>query len=251
MRRFCIVVLATLALSVYSANIDPSACDCGYIDAADPSKNVYTDLFYFDFTNSSSPDVLSKFRYADYTVSRQSSPYARKYLPSLASVDDDGLHLKVTANVQSGAVESALSSTKNKNYRYGSYQMTGRVTNVTGTVSAFFIYHDDSSEVDMEYVSSDTSQMMRYSVKPQQYLDNGAAAATTYQTEPWNNGSFSDVRFANCARICHIDADNIAMRYRLHILGLSSGLPTESTTGSTSITPRVSQQTSHRKQVSL
>lgn len=188
-----LAVLAALALGVRADNFDASSCDCGYIDAVDPDKGIFTDLFYADFTNISSVDALSLFRYADETISRSTSPYTRTFLPSQASIEDDGLHLKITADTSADTVYSGAINTLSKDFGYGSYQMTGKVTNLTGTVSAFYVYYDDNSEVDMEYVSNTTKQMMRDSVKPQEYLANGAAAPSTYQTELWTNGSFSDV----------------------------------------------------------
>lgn len=174
-----------------TGGIDLETCDCGYVDAADPAQTVYSTYYRMDFTNTdwTKTELSKQFRLSNSTIYKSvSAPYARDFSPDQVQISSDGLSLVVSppesltngSSVPCGGIYS-----KTNDFGFGSYHLTGKVAAQEGVVNAFFVYKNDTSEVDMEYVSRDESdqQFVRETVKPQIYDDNGAASPLTYQRD--------------------------------------------------------------------
>ena len=97
-----------------------------------------------------------------------------------------GLQLTVSPSEDGKTVPCAQLFTRAETFLYGSYSAKIRVGSVPGTVTALFNYYNDTSEVDIEYLSAWDSPTLLYSVKPQIYLDNGTPDNSTYETQEWS-----------------------------------------------------------------
>lgn len=192
-----------LSLTQRDSSLDFATCDCGFVDAADPNEGVFTTYYRMDFTSESltSDNITKLFRISSSTIDKtdSGSPYMRWFSPQQVSLNTSGLSLTVSPPnaTDAVAVPCAAIYSKQETFGFGSYHLNAQVTNETGTVSAFFVYKNDTSEVDMEYVSkvanSSNLQFLRESVKPQVYLANGAASNETYATDHMpGSGSISD-----------------------------------------------------------
>lgn len=180
---------------------DLETCDCGFVDATDDAQTVYTTYYRMDFTSSdwTRTDLARQFRMSNSTIYRpDSSPYARDFSPDQVNITAEGLNLIVSPPaelVNGSSVHCGGIYSKTEDFGFGSYHLTGKVTEQAGVVNAFFVYKNDTSEVDMEYVSRDakSQQFVRESVKPQIYEANGAASPLTYQRDFYTgDGDISD-----------------------------------------------------------
>jgi beta-glucanase (GH16 family) len=65
-------------------------------------------------------------------------------------------------------------------FLYGTYRARIKVSDHPGTVAAFYFYHNDTSEIDMETLSRFTDPYQTYfAVKPQIYNEDGSASNLT------------------------------------------------------------------------
>ncbi|CAO1614873.1 unnamed protein product [Sympodiomycopsis kandeliae] len=178
------------------------SCDCGFVDATDSTETVYTTYFRMDFTSSewTRTDLAKAFRLSNSTINKQSTaPYQRDFSPDQVSLTSSGLALTVSppADLTNGSsVPCAGVYSKTQDFGFGSYHLTAKASEPNGAVNAFFVYKNDTSEVDMEYVSRDAgdgTQFIRNTVKPQIYGDNGKASPLTYDAMVYQgDGSISD-----------------------------------------------------------
>jgi hypothetical protein len=193
-----IVALYVPTESEVPPKMPPTAqdCDCGFIDSKDPTKSTFTTLLIFNFTTATTRQLNDVFITASYNVSK--SAYVRSYTPNNVQLSPSGLHLTCSPSTNNLTVPSAGLFTRLQTFSYGSYRAQYIVdSTVPGTVAGFFHYKNDTSEIDIEYLSARSPATLQYSVKPQQYLPNGAASRLTYQPDTFNNtaGKFSDWQF--------------------------------------------------------
>lgn len=162
-------------------------CDCGLIDAKDPTGSIFTSLFVTDFTKVSRNQLSDQFIAAAFTVNQPGAPYTRAFSPDQVRLTALGLELTVSpALADSNLVPSGQIFTRKSSYFYGSYSARIQTASVPGTVTALFNYRNATSEVDIEFLTSSTSPALLYTVKPQRYLSTGNPENSTYQREPWN-----------------------------------------------------------------
>ncbi|KAK6425373.1 hypothetical protein LTR95_016277 [Oleoguttula sp. CCFEE 5521] len=83
---------------------------------------------------------------------------------------DPGLQLVVRKDVVDGMVTGAELATNRTDILYGTFRVGMKVTGINGTCSAFFWYRNDTHEIDVEYLSKNTSIVNTI-------LQSGAAAA--------------------------------------------------------------------------
>ena len=164
-------------------------CDCGFIDSNDPTKSIFTSFLFVNFSSIKSKQFHDLFIPAKYEISRDNSPYTRSFSPDQVQLSETGLNLTVLPSSNSKVVSSGQVFSRASTFFYGSYHAQMRVGHVPGTVTAFFNYKNDSSEVDIEYLSAWDDPTLLYSVKPQIYLDSGAPSNSTYQQGKWNDTS--------------------------------------------------------------
>lgn len=166
-------------------------CDCGFIDSYDPTKSLFTSFLVVNFSSITSEQLDDLFAPAAYDITQNGSPYTRNFSADQVQLSDHGLDLTVSPPVDSKSVPCAEIFTRAATFFYGSYHAQVRVEDVPGTVTAFFNYKNDSSEVDIEYLSAWADPTLLYSVKPQIYLDSGVPSNSTYQQERWNDTTAS------------------------------------------------------------
>lgn len=173
-------------------------CDCGFIDAKDPTQSTFNSLLFFDFTKATLRQFNQIFIAASYNVTKKaSSPYTRVYKTSNVALTPEGLQLTCSTSTDGTTVPVGGIFTRSQNFFYGSYHADVLVGKEEGTVAGLFYYKNDTSEIDVEYLSGKPGPAaLQYSVKPQQYLLNGAASKTTLATDTINDTSVpSDWRF--------------------------------------------------------
>lgn len=166
-------------------------CDCGFIDSKDPTGSTFNSLLLFDFTKATRADFNHVFIPASYNVTKAASPYVRSYNTANALVSPEGLQLTCSVSTDGKSIPSAGIFTREKSFFYGSYraEYVLPATPEPGTVTGFFHYKNDTSEIDVEYISAKAPKALQYSVKPQQYLFNGAASKATLALDPLDETS--------------------------------------------------------------
>lgn len=162
-------------------------CDCGFIDSNDPTRNIFTSFLVVNFSSISTTTFDNLFIPATYEISQAKSPYTRNFSASQVELSDSGLGLTVSPASDSKEVPCAQVFTRAATFFYGSYHAKFRVGDVPGTVTAFFNYKNDTSEVDIEYLSVWEEATLLYTVKPQIYFDSGNPSNSTYQRQAWND----------------------------------------------------------------
>ena len=164
-------------------------CDCGFIDSSDPTKAIFTSFLVVNFSSIKSKQFDDLFIPATYDIGRGDSPYTRNFSADQVQLSEAGLDLTVLPSPDSKVVSCGQVFSRATTFFYGSYHAQYRVGHVPGTVTAFFNYKNDSSEIDIEYLSARDDPTLLYSVKPQIYLDSGVPSNSTYQQETWNDTS--------------------------------------------------------------
>lgn len=159
-------------------------CDCGFTDSTDPTKSIFSSFLYVDFGSITDGEFDDLFIPATYEIdNRENAPFTRNFSISQINRSDSGLDLTVSPSPDSKKVPCAQIFSRKLTFLYGSYHAKVRVTDVPGTVMAFFNYKNDTSEVDIEYLSAWETPTLLYTVKPQIYFPNGNPSNDTYQRE--------------------------------------------------------------------
>ncbi|KAI3393679.1 hypothetical protein diail_3816 [Diaporthe ilicicola] len=164
-------------------------CECGYSAAVSSSSSssstdtqqqqqqqtfVFTDLIEANFANIS--DISRNTDWARQAFNT-SAGQARGTYGQMAAVDnvettrgqggdgqgdDDGgggdrgsLQIRVRSGVVDGMLSGGEIDSARLDVFYGTFRSSLRLTDVAGTVSAFFWYFNDTQEIDMEFLSKD------------------------------------------------------------------------------------------------
>jgi beta-glucanase (GH16 family) len=187
-------------------------CDCGFVDADEPTGTTFTSLLFVDFTKASWKELDNIFIKSSYNVNRSDAPYIRDFETDQIQLTDAGLELTVSPSPDGRIVPSASISTRQASYLHGSYRARIMVRDVPGTVTAFYNYHNDTSEVDIEHVSARGPTLL-YSVKEQLYFANSNPDPSTYQSDTWNdtvtsfNQEFHEWSFTWLPEVVHYGLD--------------------------------------------
>ncbi|KXT01906.1 hypothetical protein AC579_1612 [Pseudocercospora musae] len=160
-------------------------CDCGFIDWKDPTQSIFTNLLVVNFTSATNQQLEGLFILASYDVSQPDVPYIRNYSADQLHYSSAGLDLTVSPSPDGENVPCAQIITKETSFFYGSYRTRVLVGDEPGTVAAFYSYKNDSSEIDIEYLSAWTQPTLLYTVKPQIYSPTGNPDNSTYQQGQW------------------------------------------------------------------
>ncbi|KAL2207344.1 concanavalin A-like lectin/glucanase [Sarocladium strictum] len=164
-------------------------CDCGFIDSNDSTKSTFTNFFAVDFASVSQEQFDEIFIPATYQIPRANGPFNRNFFAEQVRLTKDGLDLTVSPPSNDEYVPCAQIFSRGQSFLYGSYHARIRVTDIPGTVTGFFNYKSDQSEVDIEHVSAWAESTLLYTVKPQIYTDSGNPDNSTYTRQPLREAS--------------------------------------------------------------
>ncbi len=151
-------LLASLPILFDSTLAD---CECGYSITADDEKSVFTDLLESDFVHLDIMDPSNEYgKYGwaaqvfNMTTEAARGPYGEIYTlnnvvsNNIADVrvfdqagekgGDAGVRLVVGSEIVDDMVTNSEISTTDLNFFYGTFRAGIRLTDVTGTCSAFF-----------------------------------------------------------------------------------------------------------------
>ncbi|OQO14490.1 hypothetical protein B0A48_01368 [Cryoendolithus antarcticus] len=185
-------IVSIFALALTLAMCADAACECGFsLQTSNSTATFFTHSIETDFLHISSvaysgiegtpwqPQVWNQ------TAAQSRGAYGRSNLlenivpnplpggtwsgPG-ARGGDPGLQLVVRKDLVDGMVTGAELATSRTDILYGTFRVGMKVTGINGTCSAFFWYRNDTQEIDVEYLSKNTSIVNTI-------LQSGAAAA--------------------------------------------------------------------------
>ncbi|KAF1837804.1 concanavalin A-like lectin/glucanase [Decorospora gaudefroyi] len=167
--------LVLLALSRFSN----AACECGYSvnKTSDDSYAVFTELIENDFLHIAT-DYFPSIGWQPqvYNVSSENArgPYGKEMElenivanplkdPNAWSGEADhggdaGLELWVRGELEHGLVSGAEMVTVRNDSLLGTFRIGMKLSNSSGTCGAFFFFHNNSQEIDMEFLSHEFTQ---------------------------------------------------------------------------------------------
>lgn len=221
MAKFIPRLLTFLLLSklTIQQKLEPITCDCGFTDE---NNNYWSNVWHSDFSSyQDSIHVDSNFVISTFTIpAKHENTLDRVFSKDNADILDGRLRLAVSndnGDIKCGSISTSryglqtfvlalqamfsfiligilthhsISNAPNsEEFLYGSFRANMKITAVPGTVSAFYLYKNDTSEIDMESLSAIHDPWQVYlSVKPQIYNANGSAAYETLRryTESMN-----------------------------------------------------------------
>ncbi|KAH8555900.1 concanavalin A-like lectin/glucanase domain-containing protein [Umbelopsis sp. PMI_123] len=172
-----LLTLSLLAKLTLQQKLEPIVCDCGFTDE---NNNNWSNVWHADFsTYKDSIHVDNNYRVSSYTIpAKHVNTYDRVFSQGNTDILDGNLQLSVTNN--NGDIKCGSISTSREDFLYGSFRANMKITSVPGTVAAFYLYKNDTSEIDMETLSAVHDPWKVYvSVKPQIYNSDGSAAYET------------------------------------------------------------------------
>ncbi|TKA66637.1 hypothetical protein B0A55_10862 [Friedmanniomyces simplex] len=156
MRAFVLLASASRALA---------ACSCAYytLNATNtPNHAIFTESLETDFTQpnasltwDSTPNFGWQAQAYNVTSTAARGPYGKTAEISNVVLNPQGLGLDLWVRSQplEGMVPIAEVVTARTDILYGSFRAGMKTTGVNGTCGAFFFYHDDSQEIDVEVLS--------------------------------------------------------------------------------------------------
>ncbi|ROT38855.1 concanavalin A-like lectin/glucanase [Sodiomyces alkalinus F11] len=140
-------------------------CDCGYAAKVGNSRHVFTDLIETDFGK-----VASLSRNADWfspefnrTGDRVRGPLGEQFsrnnvdtvVEGSGSDQAPGLRMFVRNSTVDGMVPVAEVDSTRQEIQWGSFRVSMQVPDVAGTCAAFFWYHNDTQEIDLEFLTKE------------------------------------------------------------------------------------------------
>ncbi|CAK7231436.1 hypothetical protein SBRCBS47491_007929 [Sporothrix bragantina] len=148
-------------------------CECGYSTVIDGDVQAFTDLIETDFAHL--PDIATNtdwIRQAfNVTSERDRGNYGEMYAVGNMQTEVDpnnhdedgqanngqpaGLSLLVKAGLVGDMIPVSEIDSNRTDILYGSFRAGMKLTNVSGTCSAFFWYFNDTQEIDMEFLSKE------------------------------------------------------------------------------------------------
>lgn len=187
--RTCIVLFGLLAAVKAQ---EPIVCDCGYVDEY---NNVWSELWYADYGNyRSSLHYDRHYQVMDYTVSaKHKDTLDRVFSPGNVKVSStEGITLTVQKD-KNGRYTSAALGTKRSDFLYGTYRARMKMSNLPGTVAAFYFYRNNTCEIDVESLSRLNNPYKSYfAIQPQIYNADGSASSLTNEKHELQFNSTED-----------------------------------------------------------
>ncbi|KAF2705821.1 glycoside hydrolase family 16 protein [Pleomassaria siparia CBS 279.74] len=188
-----------------------AACECGYSVNASTSDQFtsYTDLMENDFLHTVVDNITEAgWRVQVYNVSStvlppqpygknftlenvESNPLKDKYSWTGDSENggDAGLRLWVRGDTSNGYVQSAEVASVREDILHGSFRIGMKLSGAGATCGAFFWFHSDAQEIDMEFLSkdfTDTQSLVNLVLQTPESVAAGYDASNTseYKKQP-------------------------------------------------------------------
>jgi len=158
-----------------NAAVNCTACG-SFQTVQDPTGQWWNSYWENDFRTTDFITLNNTFVLMHQPVNRTGS-VNRNFTPDNVAIDSNGLHLTVAPASSDGSVPSGGVFTKSKDFGFGYYNFEAQLSSQLGTVRAFYVYFNDSNEVDIE--SPNNNNLVDYSVKPQLYTAAGGPASST------------------------------------------------------------------------
>ncbi|KAH4924054.1 hypothetical protein HBI79_162770 [Parastagonospora nodorum] len=193
------------------SRLTSAACECGYSlnKTSDADHAVFTELLENDFLHTSAPALQMKeygWQPQVYEVNSKSArgPYGKNFqLNNIVTNPlkssgwsgdaehggDAGLELWVRANHIDGLVSGSEIVSARTDALLGSFRVGMKLSNSSGTCGAFFFYHNNSQEIDMEFLShqfNESQGAVNLVLQSPQSLAQGYDAANTsgFEVQP-------------------------------------------------------------------
>ncbi|KAK5684043.1 hypothetical protein LTS10_003907 [Elasticomyces elasticus] len=157
---------ATLLLALSTASQTLAACPCASHNlnaTSTPNHAIFTETLETDFTQpnpsltwNSTQGLAWQVQIYNVTSAASRGPYgkAAELRNVVLNSQGQGLELWVRSQVLEGGMLSIGEvATARTDVLYGSFRVGMKTTRVNGTCGAFFFYHDDSQEIDIEILS--------------------------------------------------------------------------------------------------
>ncbi|KAG1468135.1 hypothetical protein G6F56_004016 [Rhizopus delemar] len=181
MVQLSLLLLSTACLQIVSAQkAEPVVCDCGFMDE---NYQVWSNIWYSDYSKYKSITHNDQYyQVMDYTIkSKAKNTIDRVFSPNNIKLNAQGMTLTVKKDGQD-KYSSASIGTKRSDFLYGTFRARMKISQVPGTVAAFFYYRNVSSEIDIETLSRLTNPWQTYfAIQPQIYNKDGSASPLTHQ----------------------------------------------------------------------
>ncbi|CAK7269255.1 hypothetical protein SEPCBS119000_003476 [Sporothrix epigloea] len=189
-----VCLLATLIQSV------AADCECGYSTDIDGEVHVLTDLIETDFAHLADIATNTDWVRQAFNVTSDADRgsygemYATSNMQTVVAPKNDldsgraedgqpaGLRLLVKSGLVGDMVPVSEIDSSRTDIMYGSFRAGIRLTNVTGTCSAFFWYYNDTQEIDMEFLSREYNASNR-SYPVNLVLQSRAAAESGFNAQ--------------------------------------------------------------------
>jgi hypothetical protein len=150
-----------------------AGCECGYsVNGTESEYAIFTDAIETDFLhvkdssqhgwipqdyNTSADQANGPYGMAKQNRNLMSNYIDNEWKFSGPGIDgaEPGLQLWVHPEGGDGDVPCAEIVSERDDILYGSFRIAMKTTNVNGTCSAFFVYRNDSQEIDLELLSAE------------------------------------------------------------------------------------------------
>ncbi|KAK5735975.1 hypothetical protein LTR17_007810 [Elasticomyces elasticus] len=161
-------VRATLLLALSTASQTLAACPCASFNlnaTNTPNHAIFTETLETDFTQpnpsltwSSTQGLAWQAQTYNVTPSAARDPYGKTAELRNVVLNPQGQGLELWVRSQPSPESMSMLSiaevaTARTDVLYGSFRVGMKTTSVKGTCGAFFFYHDDSQEIDVEILS--------------------------------------------------------------------------------------------------
>lgn len=160
--------LITLASAILLSQRVLADCECGYSTTVSsnssedtPEKYVFTDLVETNFANISDVSKNTDWVRQAFNTTAESARgtygemFAVDNVETQHEVNGSGLQIIVRSDEVEGLLSGGEIDSSRLDVFYGTFRSSLRLTDVSGTVSAFFWYFNDTQEIDMEFLSKD------------------------------------------------------------------------------------------------
>ncbi|KUI65094.1 Beta-glucanase [Cytospora mali] len=160
-----LIALASALLLLHRALAD---CECGYSTTVNSNSSegttqqyVFTDLIETNFANISDISKNTDWVRQAFNTTAEGArgTYGEMFAVDNVETQDeangDGLQITVRSGEVQGMLSGGEIDTARLDVFYGTFRSSVRLTDVNGTVSAFFWYFNNTQEIDMEFLSKD------------------------------------------------------------------------------------------------
>ncbi|KAL2753833.1 glycoside hydrolase family 16 protein, partial [Sodiomyces alcalophilus JCM 7366] len=140
-------------------------CDCGYATKVGDSRYVFTDLIETDFGKVANISHNTDWFSPEFnrTGDGARGPLGERFtsnnvdtvLEESASDEPVGLRMVVRNSTLDGMVSVAEVDSARDDIHWGSFRVSMQVTDIAGTCVAFFWYHNDTQEIDLEFLTKE------------------------------------------------------------------------------------------------